>query len=1218
MASYISYNLDQISDDILIPADVIEVSIYQNTVVLPVWEHSIKAAIGREREITLNLHGVNILGNIDIFNNNYNNKLLFEEESIIESRVYNEAAIHVGDNCRLSIYSNDGSLNVKASIDGAAIGGNDGENGGDISIFGKGNIISSSTNGACIGGGKGGNGGTISIYGSIVVYANSTNGDDIGKGLGGNEGYILISDINNVKKSNVEDIDIKDKLMKISFKDMTYTGVYAGNIYLLDGDDLSINLYGRTNANGEISIHMPIGNTCFFRNSSISGWCQTDNIIFLEHSNKEAVFYFIKTIWLDKIANLNETLNSFEFNGNTRLYIYFENVSDYNVSYSIVIPNHIKNVVFVGEVVSHLIKAYKINMCVNNEREDIVNFGMDNFNLVSFISSEAVFIDVSTLKPGSKLIYSGENHIYSSGEKAGIHVDNSMNLTISSEESNSRLVCMNNGDAAAIGGDNGESSGTIILKGVGQLMAMSQGSAAGIGGGSGGDGGKIVITDALNVFVSGNNGADDIGKGLGGNEGYVVIANIDRVKNVSQGDINISDKIVPLTFYDCDDKKYCGDIYLCKRNGQLQECITYGRTNKNGKASLYAPNGSYSFQNMMDDIRRSISNIFTIDGSIDEKIIKFNFVKTVWISDLAQFSSSLESLTDINGKWVYLYLEEALINSSNYNFNVPNNVERLFVVGQIENTKKSYDGYIHVSEDRSNVINLAIDNLNLKTRLINKAAIDIAKNNLNNTLWYTGENLISSHSTTACIHIGVGKYLKVVSLSGILGTLICDNSYSNGAGIGGNDSESAGTICLGGDGFLNIVENGLNAGFGGAGIGGGSGADGGDLSVYGGIKISAEGCLSGAIIGGGYDGNGGKISVYGNSYIWSDSIATGAAIGGGASVQASQFINGDGGEIHIFQQAMVRATNRGNACAIGGGYRGNAGEIIIGGEARVRAKAQVSQRELNRDDFGNAAIGSATGKVQGRVSVTMDSRVTAQSERGAAIGSGKRGTAAIPTEPESAMILMVSGDAEVSAVSMTGAGIGGGESRDGGQISIRDRASVFAQSTGIRIQTFRGLGPQLYQCSGAGIGGGYMGGSGNIWIFGTGAIVARGNVNDVGAGEGYVPVSGAWTVAIMNSNSNSSIQKPVNPRVAIEGRGLSRYNGPVLVRTTDGTTWDEYTMSTDDKGEISLLGDFIATVEIPGRESTRSEEVAFSQNNVPSVMYLKNWPSRGLNIFNIS
>ncbi|MDU1413577.1 MAG: hypothetical protein E6929_12255 [Clostridium sp.] len=1219
MASYISYNLDQISDDILIPADVIEVSIYQNTVALPVWEHSIKAAIGREREITLNLHGVNILGNIDIFNNNYNNKLLFEEESIIESRGYNEAAIHVGDNCRLSIYSNGGTLNAKASIDGAAIGGNNGENGGDICIFGKGNIISSSINGAAIGGGSGGNGGVVSIYGPIVVYANSTNGDDIGKGLGGNEGYILISDINNVKKSDVEDIDVKSKLMRISFKDMTYTGVYAGNIYLFDGSDIGINIYGRTNKNGDIYIHMTAGKTCFFRNSSISGWCQTDNITFLENSNQEAIFYFIKTVWLDRIEDLNGILNSFKFNGNERIYIYFENATDYDKNYSIIIPDYIKNIALVGKVVMEDINnAYRFNVSINAEREDVINVVIDNLNLITFTNNGEVFVDISTVEPGSKLIFSGESCILSDGGKSPIHVVNSKNLIIISENSSSVLGGLSNSNAAGIGGNAGESSGNIILNGTGNLYAIATGSGAGIGGGNGGNGGNIVITDGLNINVTGSNGADDIGKGLGGNDGYILIANVDRIKCIEDRDINILNRLVPLLFNDCDNEIYSGDIYLYKKTEQIREYITYGRTNKSGKAMLYAPDGSYFFRNLMNDVRKSTSSIFIVDGSIDEKVIKFNNVKSWWLSDLSQFTSDISNLVDINDKWVYIYLERAANDFSNYSLNIPNNVERLVIVGQVESARRIYDASINVSNVRLSAMNMGMDNLNLRSKLANGVFVDIAKNALDNILWYTGENCIKSSNSVAGIHTGPGTSLKIYSQSDVLGTLQCDYSYSDGAGIGGNALEAAGTIRFLGDGFLNLVGNGLNSGYGAAGIGGGRGSDGGNKTVSGGIKISAESCLSGACIGGGYDGNGGDMLAFDRPCIWADQIDSGAAIGGGCAIASSQFVNGDGGNIQFFHDVKVRATNKGNACAIGGGYRGNSGNISIEGNTNVRARAQVSQRISDRDEFGNAAIGSATGKVQGRVLITMGARVTAESERGAAVGSGKRGAAAIPTEPANAMLVMISGDAEVSAVSMTGAGIGGGEDRDGGEISILDRASVFAQSTGIRIQTFRGLGPQLYEHSGAGIGGGYMGGSGNVWIQGTGAVIARGNVNDVGAGEGYVPLPGLWAVFIMNSNNNSSIQKPVNPRVAIEGRGFSRYKGPVLIRTTDGVTWDEYTVSTDDKGEVSLLGNFIVTVEIPGRESTRSQEVAFSQSNVPSVMYLKNWPSRGLNIFNIS
>ncbi|MBQ3426789.1 MAG: hypothetical protein IJH37_06545 [Clostridia bacterium] len=104
--------------------------------------------------------------------------------------------IRVPSGSTLNIYcqsAESGNLIANADTDhNAAIGGNSGESGGTVRIFG-GNITANAydhgANSAGIGGGDGGNGGTVEIYSGTVIAKGGNKNDDGGAGIGGgNEG----------------------------------------------------------------------------------------------------------------------------------------------------------------------------------------------------------------------------------------------------------------------------------------------------------------------------------------------------------------------------------------------------------------------------------------------------------------------------------------------------------------------------------------------------------------------------------------------------------------------------------------------------------------------------------------------------------------------------------------------------------------------------------------------------------------------------------------------------------------------------------------------------------------------------------------------------------------------------------------------------------------------------------------------------------------------
>ena len=165
------------------------------------------------------------------------------------------------------------------------------------------------------------------------------------------------------------------------------------------------------------------------------------------------------------------------------------------------------------------------------------------------------------------------------------------------------------------------------------------------------------------------------------------------------------------------------------------------------------------------------------------------------------------------------------------------------------------------------------------------------------------------------IRVAAGQTLSIYAQSEGegKGTLIC-GSYTNQAGIGGNEDESCGTVNIYGG---HIEAASIHQG---AGIGGGDSGDGGEINIYGG-DVHAEALNksnlptkgSGAGIGGGDNGNGGIVRIFGGTvYASSETVQYaylfyhGAGIGGGDSGKGGT-IEIHGGEIEAHGHHAVGA-----------------------------------------------------------------------------------------------------------------------------------------------------------------------------------------------------------------------------------------------------------------------------------------------------------------------
>ena len=207
-----------------------------------------------------------------------------------------------------------------------------------------------------------------------------------------------------------------------------------------------------------------------------------------------------------------------------------------------------------------------------------------------------------------------------------------------------------------------------------------------------------------------------------------------------------------------------------------------------------------------------------------------------------------------------------------------------------------------------------------------------------------GRIILKKGSTLNVKHIKLEKgskfmiYVESSEDKANVGRLIVNNdAYSYAAGIGGGDGADGGDIEIHGGEIT--VQGGKKA----AGIGGGDNGAGGTFCLYDG-KVTVTGGDYGAGIGGGEDGYGGQVYVYGgtlNAYGGEDA----AGIGGGE--------DGSGGNTYIVG-GTVKAEGKGYGAGIGGGEYGSGGNTYITGGTVIAIAGNACQ--------GRAAnCGSAIG-----------------------------------------------------------------------------------------------------------------------------------------------------------------------------------------------------------------------------------------------------------------
>ena len=276
---------------------------------------------------------------------------------------------------------------------------------------------------------------------------------------------------------------------------------------------------------------------------------------------------------------------------------------------------------------------------------------------------------------------------------------------------------------------------------------------------------------------------------------------------------------------------------------------------------------------------------------------------------------------------------------------------------------------VTITAEKNATANVTLENVNIDTGATGGAAITTSgEGNVNIEL--NGTNTVQSGNT----HAGVEKKdngTLTITDEDKDGSLTATGGY-RGAGIGGGEGGSGSNITIEG-GKVNA-----NGGYLGAGIGGGLGGSGSNIAIEGG-KVEARSSGGGAGIGGGssangFGGSGSNITVSGGEVTAQGGVG-GAGIGGGQGGSGSNITISDG---------KVTAAGAGAGAGIGGGYEGSGNGITIeGGEVTAQG------------DTGGAGIGGGISGTGSDVTISGDAQVKVQGgttgrdwHKGAAIGNG--------------------------------------------------------------------------------------------------------------------------------------------------------------------------------------------------------------------------------------
>ena len=552
---------------------------------------------------------------------------------------------------------------------------------------------------------------------------------------------------------------------------------------------------------------------------------------------------------------------------------------------------------------------------------------------------------------------------------------------------------------AGIGGGLYSSGGTISITG-GTVTATGNSGGAGIGGGSGGSGGTTTITGgsvkANSVNPQPTNGISPV---------YHAIVTVPGILSATPVTYSVDGGDTISTFTHPD-----GKLYLWLAEGECTLTVT-----ANGKpyavSLTVVPNNTNTVTATPVPVITESNVTVTGASGADGTFQTGDIVAVTW--DNSSSGDDNETITAVavdfsafgGGSavaasknidlWTATYIIQsgALVtdncsvavtatngsgNQATYHtpgYAVNNTMLNISQGNIIINTAGTYtvigsttSNSITVNPGITGDVNLTLNNVNINVSSThNKAALSVGTNSTVN-LTLIGSNTLRSGDNCAGVQVPQNATLVITQQS--TGTLNAYGGYC-GAGIGGGDYGSGGTVTINGG---SVTATGDYA----AGIGGGYYGNGGTVSIHGGT-VTATGNTGAAGIGSGQFGNDGSVTIHGGVVFATGNYGAGIGGGqygsggstsihggtvtatgnnGGAGIGSGQFGNDGSVTIH---GGTVTATGNNGSAGIGGGYYGSGGTISISGGTVAATRGSSVANDLGSGAYGSFGSIAITG-----------------------------------------------------------------------------------------------------------------------------------------------------------------------------------------------------------------------------------------------------------------
>jgi hypothetical protein len=490
--------------------------------------------------------------------------------------------------------------------------------------------------------------------------------------------------------------------------------------------------------------------------------------------------------------------------------------------------------------------------------------------------------------------------------------------------SDTAVVDTTGGDyGAGIGGGRKGDGGTISISG-GKVSATGGGNGAGIGGGDGNDGGGnggVINISGGTITATGTGEGAGIGGG-GKGDGAAVTITGGSICAASGG---------PGFHIGGGFNGSAGPVRDGNGRDVYLTCVTLeGVSAATGVTSLTVDSGAYGINNMYTDEHGTLY-LYLPNGAHTTEARTASKRYTGYVTTYVNPYNSAGTLM-----WYRQIDADGTYSIGDYYASG----QTLHIDGGLNVTLAGSAGtaYTNFQLECGAGVRLTLQDVSIDDSA-NEDVWPLSFTGTGNTLTLAGVNTMKAGSFEPGVRVETGTALTIDGT----GTLAVTGGYFS-AGIGGGDGQNGGDITIAG-GTLSVKGGHTGAGIGGGTNSGASGGDGGTVTITGG-SVTAEGGGDSAGIGGGYDGSNGTVNISGgtvNAY----GGFRGAGIGGGLAVSTG----GKGGTVNI-SGGTVTAEGGGNAAGIGGGAQGEGGTVTITG-GTVFAKGLNNARDIGEGHSGS-------------------------------------------------------------------------------------------------------------------------------------------------------------------------------------------------------------------------------------------------------------------------